>query len=723
MPSQLTVGPVKSEPRVGAGDIRRVETDTKSTFRGDLEGLRAVAVILVLLYHAQIPGFTGGYVGVDVFFVLSGFLITGILLRERQSSGRISLPGFYARRARRILPAAALVLLATVVASALLMPSLTVPDTTRDAAAAALYVSNIRFGIQATDYLAALQAPSPVLHYWSLSVEEQFYVFWPAIVILVCGRGGSIGRRIGIAALAISLVSVALSVWLTDVNAPWAFFSLPTRAWELGIGAILAVSGSRLVRIPGRAAAALGWLGLAAVALSGVILNDATPYPGTAALLPTLGAALVIAGGFRPSGISVGRLLGTAVPRYIGRISYSLYLWHWPLLVIPAAAAGVVLDLPDRLALLGAAFVLSAMSQRFVEEPIRRGRIVGTRPSRNLAMAGALTLTVAICATGVGIAAAGPPPLAISPAAASSDEVTANRIIDLALAATSGGTSPASLPKSVGGPVPQALVPAIVDARDLEPRPYRDGCHLDATATVSPPCFYGDQLSSHTLVLFGDSHAVSWWPALDHLALQTGWRLASYTKSGCSPVDAPQWNFTLKREYTECQAWRENTNSRIASLHPDLVIVSGARMSFGPLAVAGNSDAEAMSAYRSGLTRTLERLAQLAGHVVLIGLTPTSTYDVPVCLSAHNDMLACSTPVGLAFSETWDLATKGAAGDADVTYVDPTYWLCPSAPCLPVIGNFLVYRDSDHMTLPFAEALADRLAKALPGFPSGLAPS
>jgi peptidoglycan/LPS O-acetylase OafA/YrhL len=319
----------------------RRAADPPDGFRPDLEGLRAVAVVLVLLYHASVPGFTGGYVGVDVFFVLSGFFITGLLLREVRRTGTISLQGFYARRARRLLPASALVLLVTVIGTAMFMPPLRVPDVAGDAASAALYVSNIHFAVQATDYLQADLAPSPILHFWSLSVEEQFYLFWPALVLLVVrlARGREdFGRWIAMVAGVIVVASFGIAIWLTEANAPWAFFSLMTRAWELGLGAFLAIGATQLARIPDRPAALTAWLGLVLIGLAGVLLDTATPFPGTAALMPTVGSALVIAGGFRPSALAPGRWLSKAIPRFLGRISYSLYLWHWPLLVIPAAA-------------------------------------------------------------------------------------------------------------------------------------------------------------------------------------------------------------------------------------------------------------------------------------------------------------------------------------------------------------------------------------------------
>ena len=675
--------------------------------------MRAVAVVLVLLYHAQVPGVTGGYVGVDVFFVLSGFLITGILLRERAATGTISLANFYARRVRRILPASVLVLLVTVAVSAIVLPPLRMPDIAADATAAGLYVSNIRSGFQATDYLQSQLPPSPVLHYWSLGVEEQFYVFWPAIVLLITRGGARLGRRIALAALLISGVSFAASVWLTTVNQPWAFFSLPTRAWELGIGAMLAVAGTRLTRVPLRLAVVLGWVGLSAVALSGVLLNDGTPFPGFAALVPTLGTGLVIAAGFRQSAFGVGRILGLAAPRFVGRISYSLYLWHWPLMVIPAAVAGATLPLPARLGLVGVAFVLAAASQRWVEEPIRVGRLVGTRPIRNLAMAAGLSGIVA--ASSFGLAAAATATLGSSAPNPVADTSALNRLIDRAEIASHDGATLGNLPAAVDEPIPTAVDPPFADVQAL-PAPYADGCHVAASVVASPSCLYGDVNGTHTLVLFGDSHADDWWPPLEQLARQNGWRFVTYVKSGCSPADVYQPLSGANRVYTECVTWRGDVLGRIAALHPDLVLVSG----HAPTALVQEDntpipDGASAAAWQAGLTRTLQTLSSSAKRIVMIGDTPISKYWVPGCLSGHRDsILACATPLPEAISATWRAATAAAASAAGASYVDPTVWVCSSSPCLPLVANFVIYRDDQHLTTVFASALVGRLAAALP---------
>ena len=272
-------------------------TNVEKTFRPDLEGLRAVAVGLVLLFHAGITRFSGGYIGVDVFYVLSGFLITGLITRELRANGRLSLTDFYARRARRLLPAALVVLAVTLLASALILPGIRIPTVSADVASAALYVSNIRFAILANDYFAADTARSPVIHFWSLGVEEQFYLFWPAILLGVyfwARRSDDARGRLAVAIAVIGLASFVLSLWLTNVNLPWAFFSLPSRAWELAAGGVLAVLATRFTRVPALLAEGLSLAGLAMIVAGSLIFTGETPFPGTAALVPVTGAVFLI---------------------------------------------------------------------------------------------------------------------------------------------------------------------------------------------------------------------------------------------------------------------------------------------------------------------------------------------------------------------------------------------------------------------------------------------
>ena len=692
-------------------------------FRPDLEGLRAVAILLVLAYHAGVPGFGGGFVGVDVFFVLSGFLITGLLLREVGRTGTISLLAFYARRARRLLPAALLVLLVTLVAAVVVLPPLQVGDVGGDVAAAALYVSNLRFGLQATDYLQSAQAPSPVLHYWSLGVEEQFYVFWPAIILLASRGAGRIRRRVGVTVIVISVASFLLAAWLTEVDEPWAFFSLPTRVWELGLGATLAVGAARLGAIGPRLGMALGWLGIGLIVLSGVVVGGDTPFPGTAALLPTGGSALVIIAGFRPATSGAGRLLGTALPRFIGRISYSLYLWHWPLLVLPEAAIGHSLSWWIRGSMVLLAVALATLTQRWVEEPLRRGRIVGTLPRRNLALAGTFSLVVAVAAVGMGtLTVAG---LGGESGNRAAEEANLHSILGAASpipgrpsgsGRSAGPIASPSPPATVDRPVPADLQPSLGSARDDFTLAGVQGCFLLTPATVSPDCVYGDPNGSRTVVLFGDSHALSWFPTIDRLAMANGWRFVDLTKTACGSADVVQYLDILDRAYTECSQWRANSLERIAREHASLVILANSR----GIAIIRDGRIlrgdDALAPWQAGMERTLSRIAAAGSpQVAIIGDTPLSAFDVPVCLSQHRDsIIACATAYADAVSPAWLAAASAAASSAHATFIDPTAWICPSRPCPPVIGSFLVFRDRQHLTTPFAAGLADYLGNALP---------
>jgi peptidoglycan/LPS O-acetylase OafA/YrhL len=700
------------------------EASRAERFRPDLEGLRAVAVILVLLYHARVPGFGGGYVGVDVFFVLSGFLITGLIVRELRETGSLSLAGFYARRARRLLPAAALVLLVTLVAAAVFTPSFFAQDVAADGLAAALYASNIRFALQATDYLAADLDPSPILHYWSLGVEEQFYLFWPALLLLVARRTRSIGRALVATSAIVFIASLGLSIVLTDAAAPWAFFSLPARAWELALGALIALGATRLASLPPRLAAGAVMVGLALVAASALVIEPSTPFPGLAAIMPVGGAALVILGGLRQPAALPSRLLAVRPARYIGRISYSLYLWHWPFLILPTVAIGVTLSVPTRVGLVLLAIVAAAATQRWVEEPIRHGRWVGLRPARSLAAAGALTLVVATVASAFGGASSRAGDVWLDGDMERAGAVDVETEFEAALGPPATHTAGASPPPETGqqvvyppiesGPLPLNLLPPLDLARDSRGRIFDDGCFVHSSATVSPECAYGDPASETTAILFGDSHAAHWFPPLEAIANDHGWRLVVLTKANCPAADIEVHWETLKRRYHECGTWRDWALERIAAEDAELVIVSNSRAVQMTVDGGPAPSLERPADWEAALGRTLGRIEDMGAAIALIGDTPRPAGHPVRCLWRHrDDISACGTPIGKAIAARRLASERSVANALGATFIDPTPWICPTDPCPAVIGRLLIYRDAAHLTAVFAAALTGRLEREL----------
>ena len=663
-------------PRVGPPATEPV------VHRRDIQGLRAVAVLLVVLGHAGVPGFGGGYVGVDVFFVISGYLITGLLLREHRRTGRISLHRFWARRATRLLPAATLVAVVTLAAAWLWLPPARMTGYGHDALASAGYVINMRLAAVATDYFAA-QAASPFQHFWSLAVEEQFYLLWPLLLLVVVARRG--GRWV---AVALAVASLAFSVHELTRSAPWAYFGLPGRAWELLVGALLALFAVRVPR-------AVGWCGLAAVATAAVLYDDTTRFPGIAALLPVLGAAAVIASATPVT------VLGTAPMQWLGRLSYSWYLWHWPLLIVVPVAAGTT----GRLALCAVALLLALATYHGVEDPVRRA--LANRPVPGLALGAALSATTAAAAAAV---IAWPPVVPAGPVSAS----TRDRLLAAA-------DPQAELTRQIAAAdgvrrIPGNLRPALAGAAGDKVRPQTDGCHLTLNSAVRrPACVYGPTAATGTIVLFGDSHALQWFPAVERYAERHGRRLVSLTRSSCSPAPITTVNLRLNRPYRECEPWRKWALDRIGELRPELVVV--ASISNYPGSLAGKP-ADPDQVWIDAWDRLLARLGNDAQRVAVVGDTPMLSGDPLDCLSTHATAVhACLEPADRVLRDpAWRAAVTGAARRARATMVDPTPWLC-ARNCPLIVGDLLVYRDHDHLTSAYSEALAPLLERALPRLP------
>jgi peptidoglycan/LPS O-acetylase OafA/YrhL len=699
-------------------------------FRPDVEGLRAVAIAAVVGYHVGLPFFSGGFVGVDVFFVISGFLITGLLVQEATATGHVSLARFWARRARRLLPAATLVLVVVALASWFALPSIDHETAGYDITASALYVANIRFAFQATDYLASDAAPSPVLHFWSLGVEEQFYVVWPLLIIATAAfvtwrrRTPSAGRAVSRGPLAVVLAvlgiaSFLLSLRLTARIEPWAFFSMPTRAWEFAIGGLVSIGAVELVRLPLAARRALGWVGGVVLLASIVLLTNELPYPGTAALWPVLATAAMIAAGAaggRPAG--VGAALSWLPMRALGRLSYSWYLWHWPFLVLAASVWGELSVLAKSgLALL--ALVPSVLAFRFVERPLHHLPSLVSSSSRSLRLGAALSVGAALAGVALALSSGGGALASGLVVPTSADEQTGRGPAALAPsdssspASSSGTASPKPTAAAVVWPT-GVLTPSPAKARADLPVVYSDGCHLTAARTTWPTCAFGDTSSTTVVYLLGDSHAAQWFPTMEVIAQKQHWRLLTRTKSGCPAPDVTIFSRGLKRAYDECDTWRTAVLAEIADAKPTLVVAAGTRTDSlvdrpsGQLIDSSKAGAE----WQAGWSRTLGVLEKAGVTTAVLRDTPWPGRDVPACVQKNRaDPSQCDLSRTALDPPAYDIGT--VKGVATAHGVDLTALLCDPARCPVTLGKYLVYRDTSHLTATFATALAPYLSAKL----------
>ncbi|MDP9255268.1 MAG: acyltransferase [Actinomycetota bacterium] len=670
-------------------------------FRPDIEGLRAVAVVLVVAFHAGFPAITGGYVGVDVFYVISGFLITGLLFDEVERTGSIDFASFYARRARRLLPMAMLVLMAVAVGMLFFTPPVFRPQVRFDAISAALYYSNWQFALESVNYLTLGAAQNPVLHYWSLSVEEQFYLFWPLLLLVAVRlgrRGAGAGRRIrwGAVVAVVGGCSLAYSLVATPAQPATAYFATTTRVWEFAIGAGVALLAPSLPRAPRIVAISLGVVGLATVITSALAYSPTTEFPGSAAIAPVLGAAAVIAAGFAVPLGGVGALLTLPPLRYVGRISYALYLWHWPCLVFAATSRWAPPD--GRIGwfattvAVALAFALAATTHALVEVPMRHAAWLAASGRRVLLLAGAAT-AAAILAVGI---AGGP----------------------LSLSQTSSGLLGDTNASVIA---PTAVTP--LDAQASTPYAALHGCHVGYSATApASACAFGDIGARRTVVLLGDSHAAQWFPALAELAVREHVRLISWTKSGC-PFTLGVHIFlpAIGRDYSECLAWQTAVVRKLRTMPRPAMIIVGRTSTYLPQVLTADGEkpasAQAGRLWGAGMRKSVTVLRHLTGRVVVLRDTPHAPFDVPACISWDPDTASrCNFPRAAdGHSDDAEYSVERKAGVPRDVYANPTPAVCPTAVCPAVFAGEITYRDDNHLTAKFVSLRWRQFAASLHG--------
>lgn len=677
------------------------------SFRPDIEGLRAIAVLFVLIWHAGVPWLPGGFVGVDVFFVVSGFLMTAILHREMLQTGKINITGFYARRARRLIPASVATLIVTGIATYLILPATRWREIGLDIAAAGGYVVNWRLADRAVDYLAQDGSPSPIQHFWSLSVEEQFYIFWPVILVglawIISRVQGSANRWIFALLTAIALISLSYSIHLTTANPGRAYFVSTTRLWELAIGGMAAIAISAIPRIPRAAAAAFCWAGLLGILATGFLLTPDVPFPGSVALIPTVSTVLILL--FGPSAGTLGpvRILENRPAQWIGGCSYSMYLWHWPVLVIGGylITDGLrEITVFEGILLVVLSVVPAWLSLRFIENPIRKSNLKDSQKNSMLMAA----LGIASCLiVGMVVALAGPWPSAsayVSQYVSPSSELIEQKPVGAELLGDTPTTSEAGYVADIVG----SISPNPMSAANDNP-PVYNGCHQDFASTAAISCVYGDTNSSVTVALVGDSHAAHWVNALQVVAKERGWKLVTYTKSSCPLIGG-----SIEKDgkpYPECSTWNAEVQKALTGPdRPDIVFVSNRE--------PPQSGSAAIKSTADSLSAAWRPLIASGATLIAIRDTPVSNFNVPDCIASHSDRLsACATPRAEALIDQ-GRAQEAAARQTGATLIDLNDWICPQATCAPVIGGVIVYRDKTHMTATYSTSLAYALNSAIP---------
>lgn len=660
-------------------------------FRPDIQGLRAIAVGLVLVFHIWPEWLPGGYVGVDVFFVISGYLITSLLWRELDRSGRISLPQFYARRIRRLLPAASMTLLAVALATVIWAPQFKWREIAHDIAASTLYVQNWRLAANAVDYLAAEEAIGPLKHFWSLAIEEQYYIVWPLMLLVAYALmpASDAGRRRGaLAALAgvLGLVSLWFSIRLTADEPATAYFATHARAWELAIGSALALWpgswGPRWART------GAGWTGLVMMLAAGILFDKQTAFPGYAAMLPTIGTALVLWAGGGVHVAPVQRLLALRPMQFLGDISYSLYLWHWPLIVFAGYALGRAHTVAEGVPLLLGSVLLAWWSTTQIENRFRAGHgaTAGQRtpgaPAIAVAGMGACMLATVVIVAMVEYRGR-----------------EAER-----LAGDSAHPGARSLLAGVPAPDGVDFVPALAVARDDLASSYFNGCHQRPRHVVPKGCDIGAETGHYVVVLVGDSHAANWIPALEEAGKAAGVRVISYTKSACALT---LLDFGLRGQpYRECTQWSMALVEQLRELRPDMLVLARART---PRLYGVDSQRRSDEAATEMYRELLASLQGVAGRVVVMRDTPRMSNDPPACLANSTD---CGLPLKQAMSGR-DPMYEAAAAVPGVERVDLTDAFCTAEYCPAVVGNVLVWRDRHHFTATYARSIAGELARRL----------
>jgi peptidoglycan/LPS O-acetylase OafA/YrhL len=660
------------------------KTDT-SHRRDDIQGLRAVGALLVAVYHIWIGRVSGG---VDVFFIVSGFLLIGSLGRELESKGRVDLISFLGRLARRILPAAFIVIVAIMATGWLWLPKIQWDGTIEDLAASTLYIENWLLAFNSVDYLARETTGSPVQHYWAMSAQVQALVL---IAILLTALGwivrptGATVTRYGLLWFlgVLFLASFIYSVITTANNQTFAYFDTFARVWEFVAGGLLALFLPR-ISLGRYSRLILGWTGLIAILLCGVIIDVSTLFPGYVALWPITAAGMIlIAGSGQPLRYSVGHILGGKSLVWLGNISYALYLWHWPILVAYLTLSYEnTASLEAGLAILLVSIGLAYLTERYIESPFK-----AFQKLNDFRTSVGVTLSVGL----------------IGLTLLTWNEYK-NHLIDQELAlVTTSKTHPgsAALGAKNDESVEMPLYPGLLTATKNNGKLYQKGCLQSMSEAEVKSCTFGPDNAPFEMVLVGGSHSAHWAPAfLDILKSIPNWKLTAYTKSACPFSTEP---ITDVKEYRDsCREWNSRLLNRLLESPPDAVIVLATRTTYPQ-----DPEREHIpQGYRDQwLALIKERI-----NVIALRDTPRFGFDVPLCVdingrNSHHcqldraKLLQNSNPA-LVLEEAHQL-----------NLIDLSNSFCTPKTCPPIAGNLLIHRDKGHISAAYMKSLSGTLAE------------
>lgn len=639
-------------------------------FRPDIEVLRAVAVVCVVIAHAGLP-LKGGFIGVDIFFVISGFLITQLLLRELAQNNTINLKSFYARRILRIFPMSISVILITFLASFFWLSPLQLVNYAYDALFAAFSGLNYRLAASGTSYFASTTLPTPFQHFWSLCVEEQFYLVWPLLILLISKfipNRDYFKKFINLILFFIIVISLYLSYKVTGESQPWAYFGLHTRAWQLAIGALVANNIGLFAFIKKLWATIGSWVGFGILILSLVLINDLTPYPGLWAILPTAGTAILIISGVNLSRFSFESVFANPVTRWIGGISYSWYLVHWPIFIFAFYNLGDKIQNMDRILLIFISLFAAFACNKLIENPIRFNTDLKNNLVKTYRLGTALVLIPMLIASGIIFAK-------------TRDLETKNII--------SAQAESQIISKIQEGitltKLPEIVTPALeIASNDFAFR----SCFLeppDIFIENNPSCVFGDKNSSKVMVLTGDSHAHQWLEAFSNIASKRGYKLLNFTKSSCPMAQ--------HGGYKECSEFRTFVYEQITKIKPEIIITTS--LNYG-------------SSIESTYTQFLTMLKSNSKNVVRLVDNPLPPSFIPDCLAKNKDNIQNCTfkrEQGIRSPEIQKMENQVAV-ELGVSTIDPIDLICTEI-CPPVVDNIIVYMDQSHITNTYGKYISE----------------